>query len=90
MVALQRENLTKMTRSREDKHKAKEPVEQTDCSVGEMKLLVGRQDKKHAFCHLCKCKRLGDDRIVDKVMRSISDTENTRMLLKIDGEPTFV
>ena len=60
-------------------------------SVGEMKLLVGRKDKsKHVFCHLCKCKGLGDDRIVDKIMRSISDTENTIIVLKTNGEPALV
>ena len=48
------------------------------CSVGEMKSM-------HVFCHLCKCKNLGDDRIVDKIMRSISDTENTKIALKTDG-----
>ena len=64
-------------RGGEDQHKAKESDEQAVvnvsmdyCSVGEMKLLVGREDKsKHEFCHLCKCKGLKDDRIVDKIMR---------------------
>ena len=49
------------------------------CSVGEMKLLVGREDKsKHVFCHFCKFKGLGDDRIV-----------NTKIVLKTDGEPAL-
>ena len=85
-------------RGREDQHKAKKSDDQAVvkvsmdyCSVGEMKLLVGREDKsKHVFCHLCKCKGLGDDRIVDKIMRSISDTENTKIVLKTDGEPALV
>ena len=85
-------------RGREDQHKAKESDEQAvvkvsmdNCSVGEMKLLVGREDQsKHVFCHLCKCKGLGDDRIVDKIMRSISDTVNTKIVLKTDGEPALV
>ena len=85
-------------RGREDQHKSKEPDEQSVvkismdyCSVGEMKLLVGREDKsKHVFCHLCKCKGLGDDRIVEKVMRSINDTGNTKIVLKTDGEPAIV
>ena len=54
-------------RGREDQHKAKESddkavveVSMDCCAVGEMKLLVGRDDKsKHVFCHLCKCKGLG-------------------------------
>ena len=62
-----------------------------NCSVGEIKLLVGREDKsKHVFCHMCKCKGLGDDRIVDKIMRSTSDTGNTKIVLKTDGEPALV
>ena len=56
-----------------------------------MKLLVGGGDKsKHVFCHLCQCKVLEDGRIVDKVMRSISDKENTKIVLKTDGEPALV
>ena len=85
-------------RGREDQHKAKESDEQAVvnvsmdyCSVGEMKLLVRREDKsKHVFCHLCKCKGLGEDRIVEKIMRSISDTENTKIVLKTDGQPALV
>ena len=38
----------------------------------------------------CKCKGLGDDRIVDKMMRSISDTGNSKIVLKNDGEPALV
>ena len=78
-------------RGREDQHKAKESDEHAVVKLsmdycGEMKLRVGREDKsKHVFCHLCKCKGLGDDRIVDKIMRSISDTGNTKIVLKIDG-----
>ena len=37
-----------------------------------------------------KCKGLGDDRIVDKTKRSISDTKNTKILLKSDGEPALL
>ena len=56
-------------RGREDQHKAKKSDDQAVvkvsmdyCSVGEMKLLVGLEDKsKHVFCHLCKCKGLGDE-----------------------------
>ena len=85
-------------RGREDQHKAKKSDDQEVvkvsmdyCSFGEMKLLVGREDKsKHVFCHLCKCKGLGDDRIVDKIMRSISDTGNTKIVLKTDGKPALV
>ena len=85
-------------RGREDQHKAKESDEQaavkvsTDwCSLGEIKMLVGREDKsKHVFCHLCECKGLGDDRIVDRIMRSISDTENRKIVLKTDGGPALV
>ena len=85
-------------RGREDQHKANESDEQAVvivsmdyCSVGEMKLLAGREDKsKHVFCHLCKCEGLGDDRFVNKIIRSISDTVNTKIVLKTDGEPAVV
>ena len=86
-------------RGREDQHKANESDEQAvvivsmDCwSVGEMKLLVGREDKsKHVlFCHLCMCEGLGDHRVVNKIMRSISDTVNTKIVLKTDGERAVV
>ena len=53
------------------------------CSVGEMKLLVGREDNsKHVFCHWTG--------IVDKAMMSINDTGNTKIVLKTDGEPALV
>ena len=79
-------------RGREDQHKAKESDEQAVvkvsmdcCSVGEMKLLVRREDKsKPVFCHLCKCKGLGDDRIVDNIMG------NTKIVMKTDGEPALM
>ena len=83
-------------RGREDQQKAKESDEQAVVkrllfSWREMKLLVGREDKsKRVFCHLCKCKGLGDDRIVEKIMRSISDTGNTKIVLKTVGEPAMV
>ena len=32
----------------------------------------------------------GDDRIVDKIISSISDTENTKIALKTDGQPALV
>ena len=59
--------------------------------VGEMKLLVGRENQsKHVCCHICACTGLGDHRIVDKLMRIIKDTENTKIVLKTDGEPPLV
>ena len=51
------------------------------------KLLVGRdRQSKFTFCHLVKCKGTGDERIVKKVLQSIRETGNTKMVLKTDGE----
>ena len=72
-------------RGREDPHKAKESdehavvkVSMDYCSAsGEMKLLVGGEDQsKHVSV---TCVSLGDDRIVDKITRSISDTGHTKI-----------
>ena len=54
-------------------------------------ILVGR-DKwtKHTFSYTVKCKGLGDDKVVKKVLKSIDETGNTRMILKGDGEPALV
>ena len=55
------------------------------------KLLVGKDhDTGHHFSHLVKCKGLGDERIVDKVIGSIKETGNTKIRLKTDGEPALV
>ena len=55
------------------------------------KLLVGKDhDTGHHFSHLVKCKGLGDERIVDKVIESIKETGNTNIRLKTDGEPALV
>ena len=85
-------------RGREDPHFRKETdgdsivkVAMDYCEVGDKKLLVGKENKtKSVFSHLCQCKGLGDERIVDKVMKSISDTGNTKIILKTDGEPALV
>ena len=85
-------------RGREGQHRAKGPEDQAGvkvsmdyCSAGEVKLLVGREDQsRHVFCHLCTCKGLGGEGIVEKVLRSISDTGNTKIVLKTDGEPALV
>ena len=61
------------------------------CSVGDMRILVGKETKTgHVFSHLVKCKGTQDERIVNKVMRSISDTGNTTIALKTDGEPAII
>ena len=55
------------------------------------KLLVGRdRQSKFTFCHLVKCKGTGDERIVKKVLQSIRETGNTKMVLKTDGEQAMV
>ena len=55
------------------------------------KLLVGKDhDTGHHFSHLVKCKGLGDECIVDKVIESIKETGNTNIRLKTDGEPALV
>ena len=57
----------------------------------ERKLLCGRERwTKWTFCHLVKCKGLGDDRIVGKVARTMGETGFTKMELKGDGEPALV
>ena len=55
------------------------------------KLLVGRdRQSKFTECHLVECKGTGDERIVKKVLQSIGETGNTKMVLKTDGEPATV
>jgi len=86
-------------RGREDQHRAQKnknedgisEVAMDYCSVGDMRLLVGKETKtSHVFSHLVKCKGTRDERIVNKVMRSISDTGNTTIALKTDGEPAII
>ena len=55
------------------------------------KLLIGRERwTKHTFGHLVGCKGLGDERIVNKVVKSMGETGFTKMTLKGDGEPALV
>ena len=55
------------------------------------KLLVGRdRHSKYTFCHLVKCKGVGDELIVSKVLQSIRETGNTKIILKTDGEPAII
>ena len=55
------------------------------------KLLVVRdRHSKFSFCHLVRCKGMGADRIVNKVLQSIRETGHTKMLLKTEGEPAIV
>ena len=50
-------------------------------------ILVGRgRITKYVFSHLVKHKRLAYDRIVEKVIRGITDMGNTGMVLNTDGE----
>jgi len=86
-------------RGREDQHRARKTKDEDGitevamdyCSVGDMRLLVGRENKSgHIFSHLVQCKGIQDNRVVHKVMRSISDTGNTTIALKTDGEPAIV
>ena len=86
-------------RGREDQHRAQKnknedgisEVAMDYCSVGDMRILVGKETKTgHVFSHLVKCKGTQDERIVNKVMRSISDTGNTTIALKTDGEPAII
>ena len=54
------------------------------------KLLVGRdRQSKFTFCHLVKCTGTGDERIAKKVLQSIRETGNTKMVLKTDGDPAM-
>ena len=85
-------------RGREDPHKTQErdkdgmaEVAMDYCSVGDRKLLVGREATTgNIFGHLVRKKGLEDEYIIKKVMRSISDTGGTKIALKTDGEPAIV
>ncbi len=86
-------------RGREDQHRAQKNADEdgvTDvamdyCSVGEKRLMVGKENRTgQVVSHLVKCKGTADDRIVNKVMKSISDTSNTKIALKTDGGPAIV
>ena len=55
------------------------------------KLLIGRdRHTKFTFCHLVECKGTSDKHVVEKVLKSIAETGNTRMILKADGEPAII
>ena len=55
------------------------------------KLLIGRDRRtRYIFCHLVKRKGMEDERIVGKILRSITEIGNTKMILKTDGEPALV
>ena len=57
----------------------------------ERKMLCGRERwTQHTFAHLVSCKGLGDEKIVNKVNRSMRETGFTKMALKGDGEPALV
>jgi len=61
------------------------------CSIGDMRLLAGKESKSgHIFSHLVQRKGIQDERVVNKVMRSISDAGNAAIALKTDGEPAIV
>ena len=85
-------------RGREDPHKAKTkgkdelPVIAMDyCDIGDRKLLVGRvDDSGFTFSHLATCKGTNDEKIVGKVLRSINESGNTKIVLKTDGEPAII
>jgi hypothetical protein len=91
-------------RAREDGHykKSKEsqetglPTVSMDyADVGEKegvrKLLIGReQGTKACFSHLVRCKGLGDEKIVGKVIKSIAKMGHTKIKVKTDGEPSIV
>ena len=55
------------------------------------KILVGRDRwTKMIFGHLVKRKGVGDDLIVKKVLKSISETGHVKVVVKTDGEPAIV
>ena len=55
------------------------------------KLLIGRdRHTKFTFCHLVECKGTSDKHVVEKVLKSIAETGNTRMILKTDGESAII
>ena len=54
------------------------------------KLLDGRErPSKFTFGHLVKCKGTGEERIVKKVLQSIRETGNAKVVLETDGEPAI-
>ena len=93
-------------RGREDSHRAQKQSKDEDlprismdyATVGNdqegsdaRKLLVGRdRHSRFTFCHVVRCKGIGDDRILKKVLQSIRETGNTKMLPQTDGEPATV
>ena len=93
-------------RGREDKHQAGRRkndgselpnISMDYAEVGEKdqravrKLLIGRdRHTKFTFCHLVECKGTSDKHVVEKVLKSIAETGNTRMILKADGEPAII
>ena len=55
------------------------------------KILVGKDRwTRSVFCHLVKCKGLGDGKIVDKIVKSVAEMGHTKIRLKTDGEPALV
>ena len=66
-------------------------IGQAEDGSDQRKLLIGR-DKwtQHTFCHLVKCKGLGDTKIVEKLKTSMNEPGYTKMVLKGDGEPALV
>ena len=86
-------------RGREDQHRARKSKDQDGitevamgyCSVRDMWLLVSRENKSgHIFSHLVQRKGIQENRVVNKVMRFISDTGKATIALKTDGEPAIV
>ena len=45
---------------------------------------------KHTFAHKVECKGPGDPHIVSKIVKSIDESGNVRVMLKGDGEPALV
>ena len=59
--------------------------------VDARKIVVGKDRwTKSVFCHLVKCKGLGDGKIVDKIVKSVAEMGHTKIRVKTDGEPALV
>ena len=62
-----------------------------DTGTGAKTMIIGRDDwTKMTFAYPVTCKGLGDQHVVQRVMKAMDETGQTRMILKGDGEPSLV
>ena len=60
-----------------------------DIGTGATTMIIGRDDwTKMTFAYPATCKGLGDQHVVQRVMKAMDETGQTSMILKGDGEPS--